>query len=209
MGVRVRVRVRVSAPGRSRRARSHQSRLRGGAGHVSAYHAISPLYLRCIPAVSPARRRRPRSSAIGYCCSSPPGQGSRSSGALVPWISTAPNTLYARLSSGTTTRTVCRSAPAAAPRATALAACSTISSGDCGTRGSRAVGSATIVGGCRTRPTRVGAQGASATCHRPTTSILEDASADPRARCPRSASGGGGIDRTSREDASALLASFG
>eukprot|EP00964_Phaeocystis_antarctica_P132613 scaffold96741_cov64-Phaeocystis_antarctica.AAC.5 len=43
-----------------------------------------------------------------------PGHGSRSSGALVPWISTTPKTLKERWSSGTTIRTVCRSAPAAA-----------------------------------------------------------------------------------------------
>lgn len=71
---------------------------------------------------------------------------------------------------------VCRSAPAAAPRATALAACLTISSGDCGTRGSRVVAASdTIFGDCGTRlppletgGRRVVAQSASAAGHRPT-----------------------------------------
>ena len=68
---------------------------------------------------------------------------------------------------------VCRSAPAAAPRATALAACLTISSGDCGTRGSRVVAASdTIFGDCETRletgGRRVVAQSASAAGQSPT-----------------------------------------
>ena len=66
-----------------------------------------------------------------------------------------------------------RSAPAAAPRATALAACLTISSGDCGTRGSRVVAASdTIFGDCETRletgGRRVVAQSASAAGQSPT-----------------------------------------
>eukprot|EP00964_Phaeocystis_antarctica_P132612 scaffold96741_cov64-Phaeocystis_antarctica.AAC.4 len=75
----------------------------------------------------------------------------------------------------------CRSAPAAAPRATALAACLTISSGDCGTRGSRVVAASdTIFGDCGTRlppletgGSRVVAQSAIAAGHRPRRSIAK------------------------------------